>query len=147
MSADAGGRRVVILDNIDALHSLRVTYASRADASRVGPIIRVDGDHLLRTAPRVRHWGCGSSAGSISRVGERVASGRGRAAWAIIRIIVIVSVRNVGVDTRVSHVCFCCCCCVGCVWWIVDAIVDGTEDRAGDSRRLGAVVNCAVWVG
>lgn len=116
--------------------SLRVTSSS-AYASRVGPIIRVDGDHLLRTplnGARIRHGRCDSSAGSISRVGERVASSRRRAP---IRIVFILLIRNIGAISCGVGV------GVGCLRWIVDAIVDGTEDVG---VRL-AVVDFAVWVG
>lgn len=66
-----------------------------------------------------------------------MASGRRRPS---IRIIVVLLVRNVravswvGIGGRGR---------IG--WWIVDAIVDGTEDCGGLVRL--AVVDCAVWVG
>jgi len=86
---------------------------------------------------RICHRGRESCAGSIGRVREGVAVGRG-GAWPILIIVVgIVRIRitsSWGVD-RV---------CVGCVGWVIDAIVDGTEDCAG--VRL-AVVDSAVWVG
>ena len=121
-----------------AHRSLRVTSSS-AYASRVGPIIRVDSDHLLRTTldgAGIRHGRCGSSAGSISRVGEGVASSRRRAS---IRIVVVLLVRNIGAVSLVGGGGV----GVGSLRWVVDAIVDGTEDVG---VRL-AVVDCAVWVG
>ena len=121
-----------------AHRSLRVTSSSTY-ASRVGPIIRVDSDHLLCTplnGAGIRHGRCGSSAGSISRVGEGVASSRRRAS---IRIVVVLFVRNIGAVSLVGGGGV----GVGCLRWVVDAIVDGTEDVG---VRL-AVVDCAVWVG
>lgn len=136
---------------IQAQRSLRVTHARSTDASRVGPIIRVDGDHLLRTTlnlARIRHGGRGSCTGSICRVGERVAASGGRAP---IRVVLVVLVRNV-IFSRVGGGGGGSCgawACVGggvgfgCVRWVIDAIVDGTEDGAW--VRL-AVVDSAVWV-
>lgn len=127
----------------NAHRSLRESHTRSTDASRVGPIIRVDGDHLLRTTlnrARIRHGGRRSCTRSIGRVGEGVAAGRGRARP--VRVVLVVFVRNViswvgGVGGRA-------CVGVGCVRWVIDAIVDGTEDGAG--VRL-AVVDGAVWVG
>lgn len=87
---------------------------------------------------RICHWGCESCARSIGRVREGVAGGRA-GAWPIwIKVVVIVRRRKVTSPRGVDRV------CVDCVGWVIDSIVDGTEDCAG--VRL-AVVDGAVWVG
>ncbi|KAI9467342.1 hypothetical protein BJY52DRAFT_1220056 [Lactarius psammicola] len=85
---------------------------------------------------RICHGGRGNCAGGIGRVRKGVASGR-TGAWPS-RIVVVVIVRNVTSSMSGGGV------CVGCVRWVIDAIVDGTEDCA---RVRLAIVDSAVWVG
>lgn len=129
-SSQIDASMIVNVSRPNAHCSLRIAQARSANASRVGPIIRVDSDHLLCTTL--------NRAGSISRVGERVAAGRARGRPA--RIVVVGLVRNV----RVFRVGSCCCRIRVCVRRVVDAIVDGTKDCA--LVRL-AVVDSTVWVG
>ena len=107
-------------------------HPTSANTSRIGPIIRVSGDHLLCSAKnwaRICHWGS-TYAGNIDLVCEGVAGGRSG--------VICISALHIAALVGWGSGSF------GCLRWVVDAILVWAEDRA---RIRLAEVDRAVRVG
>jgi len=100
--------------------SLRESDLPGTNTSTVRSVVRIGGDHLLRSALElawVCHWRSGARKGSIDWVCKRMGCGWRR----ILRIGILVYVATSLRGVRAL---------VGCTGWVGDAIVARVEDDA-----------------
>jgi hypothetical protein len=120
---------------------MRDSHSAGADTSRIGPVIRIGGNHLLRSTEngaRVCHWGR-TDAGSVDGVCEGMGdSGRGVRIGLVISIVTLHSAALTG---RGSDG-------VGHVGGVLNTILVGVEGRTRVGRPIvDRAVRVGVWRG